>query len=73
MAFQPPALALRHGPRELSGGSLQCRNCGKMFTFAYNMIRHRRKCEGNFHLQCPVCGQGFSRRDHYNLHVAKHY
>ena len=44
-----------------------------MFNYSKNMIRHRRKCEGNFHLQCPVCGQGFSRRDHYNLHVAKHY
>ena len=60
-------------PRERSGGSRQCRNCGKMFAYADNMVRHRRKCEGVFHLQCPVCGKGFNRRDYFNLHVAKHW
>ena len=33
------------------------------------MLRHRRKCEGTFHLQCQLCGQQFSRRDYYNTHV----
>ena len=70
--FQRPSRGRWPGPRELSGGSLQCRNCGKLFTFAYNMIRHRRKCEGNFHLRCPACGQGFNRRDKYSLHLLKH-
>ena len=53
-------------------GCLECRNCGKQFNYSKNMVRHRRKCEGNFHLCCPDCGKGFNRRDKYNLHVAKH-
>ncbi|KAL8575152.1 hypothetical protein ACOMHN_055145 [Nucella lapillus] len=50
---------------------LECRNCGKLFRYSRNMVRHRRRCEGNFHLQCPLCGLGFNRRDYFNLHIAK--
>ncbi|XP_076460740.1 uncharacterized protein LOC143293577 isoform X32 [Babylonia areolata] len=69
----PTSWSWQRGPKEMSGGSLQCRNCGKTFTYAYNMVRHRRKCEGVFHLRCPVCGEGFNRKDKYNLHLAKHF
>ncbi|KAK7481198.1 hypothetical protein BaRGS_00027458 [Batillaria attramentaria] len=59
--------------KELSGGSLRCRNCGKTFSYAYNMVRHRRKCEGVFHLQCPHCGRGFHRRDKLTMHIARYH
>ncbi|KAL8575153.1 hypothetical protein ACOMHN_055146 [Nucella lapillus] len=69
--FAMPA-PLEQQPREKSGGCLQCRNCGRTFTQPYNMVRHRRKCEGKFHLQCPYCGRGFYRRDKFNIHLLKH-
>ncbi|XP_076460709.1 uncharacterized protein LOC143293577 isoform X5 [Babylonia areolata] len=50
-----------------------CRNCGKTFTYSQNMLRHRRKCEGTFHLECGLCGQLFNRKDYYNTHcITKH-
>lgn len=50
-----------------------CRSCGKTFAYSQNMLRHRRKCEGTFHLSCIVCGQLFSRSDYYNAHMrSKH-
>ncbi|KAK7481227.1 hypothetical protein BaRGS_00027487 [Batillaria attramentaria] len=55
--------------RDFSGGSRRCRNCGKTFTYTHNMVRHRRKCEGKCHLQCPLCGQQYNRRDHYYVHL----
>ncbi|KAK7481235.1 hypothetical protein BaRGS_00027495 [Batillaria attramentaria] len=50
-----------------------CRNCGKGFTQDYNMIRHRRQCEGSFHLECSFCGKKFSRRDYYAAHLWKQH
>ena len=46
-----------------------CRNCGKVFAYAFNMIRHRRNCEGQYHLQCVACGKLFYRRDVYAAHL----
>ncbi|KAK7481229.1 hypothetical protein BaRGS_00027489 [Batillaria attramentaria] len=46
-----------------------CRNCGKTFAYSYNMVRHRRQCEGTFHLVCGVCGKKFHRRDVYAVHL----
>ena len=33
------------------------------------MTRHRRRCEGSYHLSCELCGQRFHRRDRYNTHL----
>ncbi|KAL8579073.1 hypothetical protein ACOMHN_036012 [Nucella lapillus] len=49
--------------------NLTCRNCGKMFAYSFNMVRHRRQCEGRYHLQCAVCGRQFHRRDLYADHL----
>ncbi|PVD29681.1 hypothetical protein C0Q70_08936 [Pomacea canaliculata] len=65
--FVRPAL-----PRETAYEGACCPVCGKAFTKSFNMIRHRRKCEGRFHLQCPHCGRKFYRRDKYNIHLARH-
>ncbi|KAL8575151.1 hypothetical protein ACOMHN_055144 [Nucella lapillus] len=46
-----------------------CRNCGKLFNYGHSMIRHRRQCEGSFHLRCDYCGQMFHRRDRLNTHL----
>nr|KAG5695232.1 hypothetical protein BaRGS_008060 [Batillaria attramentaria] len=47
-----------------------CRTCGKVFLHQCNLFRHRKKCEGDFHLTCHVCGMKFYRRDHYQGHLA---
>ncbi|XP_076460751.1 uncharacterized protein LOC143293581 [Babylonia areolata] len=37
------------------------------------MTRHRRQCEGTYHLSCPICQHKFYRRDYYNAHLeSKH-
>ncbi|KAK7481228.1 hypothetical protein BaRGS_00027488 [Batillaria attramentaria] len=56
-------------PRHRKGRYL-CRNCGKIFSYNDNMVRHRRQCEGTFHLKCHVCGRQFHRRDLYASHLA---
>ena len=51
-----------------------CWKCGATFLHKNNLGRHRKKCEGNFHLSCPLCGQLFHRRDRYKEHLQKkHY
>ncbi|KAL8579069.1 hypothetical protein ACOMHN_036008 [Nucella lapillus] len=50
----------------------QCRNCGKRFPYVQSMTRHRRQCEGAFHLSCPYCQKRFHRRDYYNDHLSRH-
>ncbi|KAK7481203.1 hypothetical protein BaRGS_00027463 [Batillaria attramentaria] len=51
----------------------RCRNCGKVFAQACSMSRHRRQCEGSFHLQCPFCDKKFGRRDYYAAHLWKEH
>ncbi|KAK7481285.1 hypothetical protein BaRGS_00027545 [Batillaria attramentaria] len=47
-----------------------CRTCSKVFVHLCSLSRHRKKCEGNFHLSCHLCGMKFYRRDHYRNHLA---
>lgn len=56
----------------LSSGYL-CRNCGKKFSYSHSMMRHRRKCEGTYHLTCGFCGKRFHRRDLYADHLATNH
>ncbi|KAL8575155.1 hypothetical protein ACOMHN_055148 [Nucella lapillus] len=63
------SLLLTTRSQRSEGGAHECRNCGKHFAYSHNMVRHRRKCEGTYHLQCPECGQQFNRKDVYNVHV----
>ena len=35
------------------------------------MIRHRKKCEGVYNLECPGCGKRFYRRDNYRDHMQR--
>ncbi|KAL8579080.1 hypothetical protein ACOMHN_036019 [Nucella lapillus] len=52
---------------------LTCRNCHKLFLNRCSLQRHRKKCEGDFHLACHICHQRFYRRDLYREHlVSKH-
>ncbi|KAL8579079.1 hypothetical protein ACOMHN_036018 [Nucella lapillus] len=48
-----------------------CRNCGKQYKHSATMTRHRKQCEGKYHLSCPVCGRPFHRRDRYQEHLLK--
>ncbi|KAK7481201.1 hypothetical protein BaRGS_00027461 [Batillaria attramentaria] len=68
-----PAFVRRFRTGLSSVGGMKCRNCGKTFTFYHNMVRHRLKCEGVFHLQCPHCGRGFYRRDKLTIHIARYH
>lgn len=52
------------GPRDYV-----CQYCGKSFVHQPSLIRHRRKCEGNFYLSCELCGKPFHRRDSYQRHL----
>ncbi|KAL8579076.1 hypothetical protein ACOMHN_036015 [Nucella lapillus] len=52
-------------------GRFMCVRCGRSFVHRTNLCRHRKKCEGNFHLSCPECGQLFHRRDRYKEHLEK--
>ncbi|KAK7481233.1 hypothetical protein BaRGS_00027493 [Batillaria attramentaria] len=47
-----------------------CKTCGKVFLHQCNLIRHRKKCEGDFYLGCPMCSQRFYRRDRLQEHLA---
>ncbi|XP_076460742.1 uncharacterized protein LOC143293577 isoform X34 [Babylonia areolata] len=50
-----------------------CMYCGKRFVHQPSLIRHRRKCEGNYYLSCPHCDRRFHRRDRYQEHLqSKH-
>ena len=50
-----------------------CRNCGMAYVHMPNLRRHRKKCEGHYHLQCHLCQQRFYRRDLYQDHlIMKH-
>ncbi|KAK7481196.1 hypothetical protein BaRGS_00027456 [Batillaria attramentaria] len=63
-------LAAGRGDRD---NSYICRNCGKGFAYSHSMIRHRRKCEGTYHLSCQFCGKQFHRRDLYAEHLASNH
>ncbi|XP_025094194.1 zinc finger protein 436-like [Pomacea canaliculata] len=62
----------RDTSRSRRGAGNQCRNCGKTYRQSHNMLRHRRQCEGTFHLQCAACGKRFFRRDSYMDHLHVH-
>ena len=47
-----------------------CRTCSKVFLHQCNLLRHRKKCEGDYHLECHLCGKQFYRRDYYQDHLA---
>ncbi|KAL8579074.1 hypothetical protein ACOMHN_036013 [Nucella lapillus] len=69
--WEPAEPAISRGVSFKSGDMpASCRNCGKTFTYSQNMLRHRRKCEGTFHLECALCGQLFNRKDYYNTHCS---
>lgn len=46
-----------------------CRKCGRGFQQQCNLLRHRKQCEGDFHLQCHICYKLFYRRDKYQGHL----
>ena len=56
-------------PSSAPADNCTCRNCGKTFAYSFNMVRHRRQCEGKYHLQCPACDRQFHRRDLYADHL----
>lgn len=47
----------------------RCRACGQVVSHRNNVSRHRRKCQRVHHLQCPLCGKPFYRRDVYQRHL----
>lgn len=55
--------------QETKGCRYQCRSCGKTYAHSFSMLRHRRLCEGSCHLECPVCGKPYHRRDLYSIHL----
>ena len=46
-----------------------CQTCGKLFLHQCNARRHRKQCQGDFHLQCHMCDKKFYRRDKYQYHL----
>lgn len=50
-----------------------CTKCNQSFGYLGNLSRHRKACEGNFHLKCPYCAKGFYRQDVLKIHLlSKH-
>jgi hypothetical protein len=49
----------------------QCDICFKSFSRKYDLIRHRRIHTGDKPYVCKVCGKGFTRSDHRDLHIRR--
>lgn len=61
------------GCRMVGVPELQCRRCGRQYQQNCSLLRHRRNCEGRFHLECPVCNRKFYRRDVFKNHMKIHH
>lgn len=46
-----------------------CEKCHQSFGYLGNLSRHRKACEGNFHLKCPRCDKTFYRQDVLKIHM----
>jgi len=49
----------------------QCDICHRMFSRKYDLNRHRRIHTGDKPYKCKICGLGFTRSDHRDLHVRR--
>ncbi|KAL8579068.1 hypothetical protein ACOMHN_036007 [Nucella lapillus] len=76
LASQPPVLA-EGLPFAVSGSGFpaksgpsfhRCHRCGKGYSFATGLSRHRKQCYGVYNIQCNQCGKRFHRSDHLNRH-----
>lgn len=56
-------------PKEGQPDRFRCSACGQVVSHRNNVSRHRRKCQRVHHLQCPLCGKPFYRRDVYQKHL----
>ncbi|KAK7481234.1 hypothetical protein BaRGS_00027494 [Batillaria attramentaria] len=65
----PEVFNLEVGQDERLGDRHVCRNCGKTYAHGHSMLRHRRHCEGTYHLKCDACGRLFHRRDLFSDHL----
>lgn len=47
-----------------------CSKCNQSFGYMGNLSRHRKACEGKFHLKCSFCDKVFYRQDVLKIHLA---
>ncbi|ORY20087.1 hypothetical protein LY90DRAFT_434650, partial [Neocallimastix californiae] len=59
----------RSGNKAPYDSDCQCDICFKSFSRKYDLIRHRRIHTGDKPYKCKVCGKGFTRSDHRDLHI----
>ncbi|XP_056588274.1 zinc finger protein 501-like [Triplophysa dalaica] len=52
--------------------SHMCPQCGKIFTYKYNLNRHMKVHTGENSYKCDQCGKIFNRKDHLNEHMKVH-
>lgn len=50
-------------------GKYSCMNCGKLFSFPGNRLRHEKMCQQVSLVPCPVCHQAFARSDNLKTHI----
>jgi uncharacterized Zn-finger protein len=55
--------------RPQTGERFPCPHCFKSFVHKSNLRRHKKQCEGQYHLECQYCRQLFYRRDLYQDHL----
>ncbi|KAL8575159.1 hypothetical protein ACOMHN_055152 [Nucella lapillus] len=53
----------------VSPSGFTCNTCGKTFTKANNLCRHRNQCERKNCFVCPFCCKQYYRSDTYKLHL----
>ncbi|XP_077187446.1 uncharacterized protein LOC143834505 [Paroedura picta] len=65
-------LATPQGPREAEAEPHPCPECGRGFSAAAVLERHRRLHRGEKPYQCRVCGKGFAWSSHFERHQLSH-